>query len=110
MGAMALILFVSASNAGKVWMMRTMGEHEYLALVVRLARKSKLRHALLGVAGSCSFFVLAGLSILLFYPGPSEGMAFWFGLGVVVYAAAMGLHTTVAMRRIFAKAASAPAE
>ena len=35
MGAMALILFVSASNAGKVWMMRTMGEHGVLAARLR---------------------------------------------------------------------------
>src|SRR5689334_3080900 len=46
-GVMALSasLFVSASNISKIWIVRTYGETEYWELLMNLARKSRLSHA-----------------------------------------------------------------
>ena len=84
-------------------MMRTMGEDAYAALLIDLARKSKLSHALLGVAASSFFSALAGGTILLFYPAQTY-WGFWLGCGVLSYAIAMWVHGTFAMVRIFRQA------
>jgi hypothetical protein len=97
-------LFVSASNAGKIWIVRAIGEHAYAALLVDAARKSKLSHALIGVAASSFFIALAGATILLFYPAPAN-WGFWLGFGVVSYAVAVWFHGTLWMIRLFRRAA-----
>jgi len=98
-------LLVAASNAGKVWVMRTMGEQAYLALCVNVARKSKLSRALLGVAASSFFAVLAGGVVLLFCWSPANDWGFWIGLGVVMYGVVTGVHGSLGMVRLFRKAA-----
>ncbi|HUC65724.1 MAG TPA: hypothetical protein VMA53_09875 [Stellaceae bacterium] len=98
-------LFVSASNAAKIWVARAIGEKAYAALLVDAARRSKLSHALLGVA-ACSFFIaLAGGTILLFYPRPTADWGFWLGIGVLSYAAAVCVHQTLWTMRLFRRAA-----
>jgi hypothetical protein len=97
-------LFLSGSNASKVWAVRTMGEEAYLQWVLALARQSKLSHALLGVAASAFFVVLAGAVIFLFYPSPDE-WGFWIALGIVIYGAlVLGLFGTLSTRRMFRRA------
>jgi hypothetical protein len=103
-------MLVSASNAAKVWVMRAMGEQDYLKLHLELARKSKRSHALLGVAASCSFVILAGVTILAFYPEPAAGTAFWIGFGVVLYGTAMWLYGSLWFRRLYRQAAAAAGE
>ena len=98
-------LFVSASNAGKVWMVRPIGEHVYAALLIDVARKSKLSHALLGIAASSFFIALAGGTILLFYPAPEADWGFWLGIGVLLYAVVVWFYRTLAMVRLFRRAA-----
>src|SRR5215510_400503 len=93
--ALMTFLLVSASNAGKIWIVRTIGERAYAMLVLELARKSRLSHALFGVAASAFFVALAGATILLFYPSPDD-WGFWLGLGVLVYAGAVWLYGTLA--------------
>ena len=97
-------LFVSASNAAKVWVMRTMGEQAYLDFCMDLARRSRLSRAVLGVAASSFFIVLAGGVILFFYSSPDNDWGFWIGMGVVLYGVAMGLYGTHWMVRLFRKA------
>ena len=41
-------LLVSAANTAQVWAVRTMGEGEYHAYLLRLARKGSMVHALVG--------------------------------------------------------------
>ena len=101
--ALILSLFVSASNAGKIWLIRTIGEEAYAALLINLARKSKLSHALLGVAASSFFIALAGGTILLFYPAPRY-WGFWLGSGVLLYAIAVLVYGMLAMIRVFRRA------
>ena len=102
--ALVAFLLVSASNAGKIWIARTIGEKAYATFALDLARKSKLSDALLGLAASTFFVALAGGTILLFYPSEEE-WGFWLGLGVLVYAGAKCLYGTLALMRLFRRAA-----
>jgi hypothetical protein len=102
--ALMAFLLVSASNAGKIWIVRTVGEKAYAALLVDVARRSKLSHALLGIAASSFFVALAGGTVLLFYPSEDE-WGFWLGLGVLVYAGAVWFYGTLATIRLFRRAA-----
>ena len=103
--ALILFLFVSASNAGKIWIVRTMGETAYAALLLDLARRSRLSHALLGVAATAFFVALAGGTMVLFYPS-DEAWGFWLGLGVLLYALAVWFYGTLATVRLFRRAAA----
>jgi hypothetical protein len=103
--ALITFLFVSASNAGKIWMVRTIGEKAYAALLIDVARRSKLSHALAGVAACAFFIALAGGTILLFYPSPADDWGFWLGSGVLLYAAAIWFYGSLAMMRLFRRAA-----
>jgi len=102
--ALVAFLLVSASNAGKIWIARTIGEKAYAASLLDFARKSKLSHALLGLAASTFFVALAGGAILLFYPSEDE-WGFWLGLGVLLYAVVTWLYGTLPMVRLFRRAA-----
>jgi hypothetical protein len=102
--ALMTFLLVSARNAGKIWIARTIGERAYAAFVLDLARKSKLSHALLGLAASAFFVALAGATILLFYPSEEE-WGFWLGLGVLLYAGAVWFYGSLATIRLFRRAA-----
>ena len=102
--ALVAFFLVSASNAGKIWVARTIGEQAYAAFALDLARRSKLSHALLSIAASTFFVALAGGTILLFYPSEEE-WGFWLGLGVLIYAAAKCFYGTLAMIRLFRRAA-----
>src|SRR5665213_2581533 len=66
MGVVVLVpsLLVSASNTSKIWFVRAYGESEYQALILRLAKGSKLSHALAVVFASALFIALAGLVLL----------------------------------------------
>ena len=103
--ALIMFLFVSASNAGKIWIVRTMGEKAYAALLLDLARRSRLSHALLGVAATAFFVAVAGGTIVLFYPS-DEAWGFWLGLGVLLYAFAVWFYGTLATVRLFRRAAA----
>lgn len=108
-GVMILVpfLMVSASNAGKVWAARTMGEHEYKAMLLGLAGKSKLRHALAGVWVSASFIVLLGVVLLFLYPDPDGELAFWFGSGIVTYGIVVAVHGSLWLSKLFKEASAA---
>jgi hypothetical protein len=101
--ALIMFLFVSASNAGKIWIVRTMGERVYAALLLDLARRSRLSHALLGVAAAAFFVAVAGGTIVLFYPSDEE-WGFWLGLGVLLYAFAVWFYGTLATLQLFRRA------
>ncbi len=108
--ALAPFLLVSAANAGKIWFLRAYGEAEYAALVLRLARKSRLSHALAGVAASGGFVVLAGLVLWYLSPDPDADWGHWFGLGVMLYGFIVALYGSLHFIRIFRKARQLPAE
>ena len=94
-------LMVSASNIGKAWIMRTYGEAQYAELLVQVARRSKLSHALLALFGSCFFVALTGVVLALLSSAGGERWGCWFGMGLVVYASAIALHGSLWFRRLF---------
>lgn len=104
--ALIAFLFVSASNARKVWIARTIGEKAYVAFLIDAARKSKLSHALLGVTASSFFIALAGGTILFFYPTPNADWGFWIGFGILIYASATWLYGTLWTIRLFRQSAA----
>ena len=106
-GSLSLLvafLLVSASNTSKIWMVRAMGETEYRRLLLRLASRSRLSHALLATWVSCGFMMLTGAVICLFYPDPAADPGFWLGGGVVLYALVLGGYGTRSFVRLFAEA------
>ena len=107
LGVMVLVpsLLVAGSNASRIWIARTLGEAEYWALLMRLARRSRLSHALAGVCASAAFVMLTGSVVLLFYPDPSHDWAFWIGAGIISYGAVLAVHGSLAFVRLFRKAA-----
>src|SRR5262249_6760920 len=108
MAVMILVpcLMVSAGNAGRIWAAKTMGEERYRAMLLSLAVKSRLRHALAGVLLSAFFIILLGLVLVWLYSDPSEDLAYWFGAGIVTYGLVMGLHGSLWFIRLFKQAAA----
>jgi len=100
-------LMVSAANAGKIWVARTMGERQFRAMLLGLAARSNLRHALATVFLSAFFIVLLGAVVLLLYPDPVEELAFWVGAGIVAYAFVLTVHGSLAFIKLFREARAA---
>jgi SAM-dependent methyltransferase len=94
-------LLVSASNIGKIWLIRGIGEDEFADLVLKLARRGKLSHALGAVLSAALFVILAGLVLWYLYPGTRDGWGFWFGMGIMFYGAIILLHGSLYYRRLF---------
>jgi hypothetical protein len=105
-GVMVLVpsLMVSASNAGKIWMARTLGEQQFQALLLRLAMASRLRFALACQLASSFFIVLLGAVIVLLYPDGAEDYGYWVGAGVIAYGLVLALHGSTGLVRLFKKA------
>jgi len=100
-------LMVSAANAGKIWVARTMGERQFSAMMLGLAARSRLRYALAPVFLSAFSIFLFGAFVVLLYPDPAGGLAFWVGAGVITYGLALALHGSLAFIRLFKAARSA---
>ena len=86
-GIMILVasLLVTASNFGKVWLIRAMGEAEYYNFVCRLAAQSHPALPLLFTTLSALATATLGGVLLLFYPSEAEA-AYWVAQGFIVYA------------------------
>jgi hypothetical protein len=101
-GVMALVpsLLVTASNLGRGWFARGLGEVEMLALLQRAARKSSRMIALGFVLSSAATIGLAG-SVLLMLSGGAGTWAYWFALGILTYGLAIAVHGSLFVLRIF---------
>jgi len=99
-------LMVSAANTGKIWFARAYGESAYYDLLLRLARSSRLSHALLPAIAGASFIGLIGFTLLLLSPDPSKDWGFWFAIGFLTYAFIIGFYGCLFFVRLFRKAAS----
>jgi hypothetical protein len=93
-------LLVSAMNIGKIWMMRTMGEDRYSALIADLARKSKPIHPVITNIASALFFSLIGFLIFVLYPDENS-YGFAVATGFVGFGFAIALHGTVSYLMLF---------
>jgi hypothetical protein len=97
-------LMVSAANTSKIWFVRTYGESEYYNLIVALARKSRLSHALAPQLVAGGFVAVVGLLLLLLSPNPNEDWGYWFAIGFLLYASVMCLYSSLFIVRLFRKA------
>ena len=106
---LAPFLLVSASNISKLWFVRAFGEAEYVKLLMRLARKSKLSHMLVPLFGHALFTVLAGAVLIFLSQEPGNVLSAHFGLGIIIYAFVISLHGSFFYRRLFLLARQANA-
>lgn len=103
LGVVALVpsLLVSASNTGKIWFIRAYGENEYYVLLHRLARASKLSHALAGTLVSALFIALVGLALMFLSPDPTKDWGYWFAIGLLAYAFVVAFYGCLSLVRLF---------
>jgi hypothetical protein len=106
LGVIVLVpsLLVSASNTSRIWFVRAYGEKEYQDLLLRMAEKSKLSHALAATIGSAVFLALAGCLLLVLSPDADKGWGYWFAIGILVYAFAIAIHGSFFWIRLFRSA------
>lgn len=98
-------LLVSASNAGKIWIVRAMGEDEYVRFMLRLAMRSTLASALAPALASAALVTLAGVVLWIFNPDP-QGTAYWFAQGIIVYGVIIAAYGSLAIWKLFKRAAA----
>ena len=103
MGVIILVpsLLVTASNVSVIWLVRAVGETEYLEFVQRAVRRTTLGRALAGVLASSVFIALAGATLLYLAPDPQRDWGFWFACGIFAYALALVLHRSLYFIRLF---------
>jgi hypothetical protein len=97
-------LLVSASNISKVWMARTLGEEEFDNLLLCLARKSRLSHAIAGVLGSAFFILIVGLFTVVLCDDPGHNWGYWIGYGIILYSAVIAIYGSLFFVRLFKRA------
>ncbi len=90
---------VSASNLGRAWMVRSLGEDEIKALTMRAARRSSLGRALALVWGAAAFLFLA--PVPLWWLAADDAVAWYFANGVALYGLIFGLYATLSFVRVF---------
>ena len=98
--AIVVSLFVTASNLSRGWVVRALGEAEYLRVLQRAAGASPLRVGIAFVIASAGTFASAGLMLLVISDGP-ETWPYWFAVGVMIYALAMAVHGCGFLRRLY---------
>ena len=100
--AMMLIawsLFATASNLSRAWIVRGLGETEYLLLVRQAAAARSFRASIAFVLGSCGAFGFAGLVLF----GISGGPTMWasvFAAAMILYASWTAIFSCVFVRQL----------
>lgn len=102
-------LLVSASNTGKIWFVRTLGEERYKAMLLETARRGKQGHAVGGAIVSSSFIVLLGIVAMILSPDLTKDWGYWIGTGIVAYGIVIAFYGILFVRKLFREAAEAPA-
>lgn len=105
---LAASLLVTASNLSRGWLARLLGEAEYEELLLRVARRGRLRVVLGFVLGAAAHFTLAGL-VLMWLSGLARTWSYWFGFGIVVYGLVFAVYGCLFMMRLFRRGAVPPA-
>jgi hypothetical protein len=93
---------VAASNLFRGWVVRFLGESEVDALLIAAVRKGRLGTGIGFVcsAGACA---AAAGALTMVLSGPTE-WGYYSGFGIVVYGAAMAIHGSSNLRRLFRRA------
>lgn len=85
-------LLVSASNSGKIWLARAMGETEYLALMVRMAARAKPGPSLVFSLMPSFFMGILALTVMFLYPNPDTDLGYYIGMGILGYALVVAIY------------------
>jgi hypothetical protein len=112
-GVMIFVMssFVAASNTGKLWAIRALGEEEYRRHLCRVVRKTRPLYALSAIAVSAAFILLVGVTQILLGAGPAEDWGgYWFGMGIVGLALALFIHGSLGYLRMYREAGQHPAD
>jgi hypothetical protein len=97
--AIVLSLFVAAGNLSRGWAMRALGEDAYHEHLLRVAASATPRQVYGAIALASGLVAGAGALLLVFYPSPTE-WAYFFALGIVAYALAVWIYSTLSVRRL----------
>jgi len=98
-------LFVTASNLSRAWIMRALGEVEYLRMLQRAAAASTRGVAIAFILASAGTTSLAGLLLLVMSDGP-DTWPYWFAAGILTYAFAVAVHGCAFVGRLYRQAAT----
>lgn len=108
--ALVVSLMVSASNFAKAGVVRAFGEDAYLERMREMARRTTLGRLMVWIVVSCLFIALAGVVLMAFAADGGREFGYWFGAGLVVYAAAVGFWSAMGYRRLFRRVQAEDAE
>jgi len=98
---------VTWNNLSRAWIVRAIGEHEYLAILRAAAQRSPRWIAHACIWGSAAAMGLMG-AILYFFASGLESWAGWFALGMLTFAVAFGVHGSYGIQRVYQGISGAP--
>lgn len=98
--AIVLSLLVSSMNFSRGWSIRAIGEDAYRAHLLRVFGAATPTAIYGSIAAASLLMAGVGGLLLLFYPQPSE-WAYYFAIGILLYACAMWLYSTLGAARMF---------
>jgi hypothetical protein len=93
------LLLVTASNLGRAWLARALGEREMQALYLRAASRGRLGAAIGLAWGAAVFFALS--AGILWWLAPDDAIAWHFGAGLALYGLLFAFHTSLAYAGLF---------
>ena len=96
---MVASLLVAASNSGKIWLIRAMGESEYYAFMVRMAARAKPVPSLVYTLMPALFMAILGETVIFLYPGEDTDLGYYVGLGILGYALVVAFYGPVTFLR-----------
>ena len=85
-------LLVCASNSGKIWLIRAMGEGEYFALMTRMAARARLIPSLIFSLMPALFMTILAEAIMYLYLDQDTELGYYVGLGMLGYALVVALY------------------
>jgi hypothetical protein len=97
--AIVVSFLVAGGNLSRGWAMRALGEQAYRAHLERVASSARPAHAYLAIAAGSGLVAIVGALLLAFYPDSREP-ADWFAMGILLYAFAVWLHSSIAVHRL----------
>jgi hypothetical protein len=100
MVAIVVSFLATAGNLSRGWVVRALGEAEYLRILQRAAAASAPATAIGFIVASAGTFALVGLGLLLVSGGP-EAWPFWFAVGLITYAFTVATHGCSFVRRLY---------
>ena len=87
-------LLIAAANLERVWLVRSIGETRFLALLEDAARAASLQIAIASTLGGGILVTIAGGALMFLSLQRTGDWSYWFGYGLVYYGIAVGLMRT----------------